>query len=380
MKRVLLILALAAGVLGGGALLVAWSGLVPIAASSGHWSITSWFLHYTMRQSVDTWSSGIEERRPDKPELVHRGAGHYATACAACHGAPGTERRPLVTRMTPHPPYLPPRIAHWEPEELFWIVKHGVKFTGMPAWPTPHRDDEVWAMVAFLLRLPELSPQRYRELGYGELAAPGNSAGPDEIDATPIEPALRNCARCHGFDGAGRGLGAFPRLSGQTEAYLTASLRAYAAGERHSGFMEPVAADLSEAEIRSLARHYAGIEDPAPSNAVEPVASPDSEAIERGELIARQGLPDQGVPACMECHGPREGPRNPRFPILAGQYENYLQSQLELFREGHRGGTEYAYIMAAIAERLDPGQISDVAAFYASLRPQGSQTPEKNLR
>lgn len=377
MKRIVLILVLLAVVLSGGALLVAWSGLVPVAASSGHWAITSWFLHYTMRQSVDTYSSGIPERTPDDPALIHRGAGHYATACAACHGAPGGgERRPLVTQMTPHPPYLPPQISQWEPEELFWIVKHGVKFSGMPAWPALQRDDEVWAMVAFLLRLPELTPMQYRQLAYGEQASPGRSASPDEIDATPMGEALRNCIRCHGVDGAGRGVGAFPRLSGQTQVYLAASLRAYAEGERHSGFMEPVAAELSEETIQALAEHYASVENPPQTGAPDV----DPEAVARGRRIALAGIPDQGVPACMECHGPREGPRNPHFPILAGQYENYLELQLELFHDGHRGGTPYAHIMQTIAERMTPEQISDVAAYYASLRPEENGLPGTSLR
>lgn len=365
MRRVLLILVIVGTLLAGGGLVVAWSGLVSVAASSGHWPITTWFLHFTMRQSVETQSSGVEERTPTDLALVYRGAGHYATSCAACHGAPGAERRPIAMEMTPHPPYLPPLISEWEPSELFWIVKHGVKYTGMPAWPAQERDDEVWAIVAFLLRLPELTPEEYRELGYGERADPDRRTSADAIDATPLGDALANCARCHGIDGAGRGEGAFPRLSGQTPEYLAASLRAYAAGERHSGFMEPVAAELGEDTIEALAEHYAGVEDaPEPPS---PDADPD--ALARGERIAERGVPGEGVPACIQCHGPREGPRNPRFPVLAGQYPEYLAQQLELFRDDRRGGTEYAHIMQTIAERMTPEQIDDVALFFSTLGP-----------
>ena len=66
--------------------------------------------------------------------------------------------------MTPHPPDLTSTIPGYEPEELFYVVKHGVKFTGMPAWPALQRDDEVWAMVAFLQILPRLNRAAYREL------------------------------------------------------------------------------------------------------------------------------------------------------------------------------------------------------------------------
>jgi Cytochrome C oxidase, cbb3-type, subunit III len=89
--------------------------------------------------------------------------------------------------MTPPPPYLPPRIPKWEPNELFYIVKHGIKFTGMPAWPALDRDDEVWAMVAFLRQFPKLDADEYRRLAQGEAAPSGAVAllsdllGPERV-------------------------------------------------------------------------------------------------------------------------------------------------------------------------------------------------------
>lgn len=71
--------------------------------------------------------------------------------------------------MTPPPPYLPPKLARWEPDELFYIVKHGIKFAGMPAWPSQQRDDEVWAMVAFLRRFPQLNAEQYWQMVNGEV-------------------------------------------------------------------------------------------------------------------------------------------------------------------------------------------------------------------
>jgi hypothetical protein len=68
--------------------------------------------------------------------------------------------------MTPHLPYLPPVIPARQPDELFYIVKHGIKFTGMPAWPAQQRDDERWAMVAFLRRLPDLAHASTRRSGW----------------------------------------------------------------------------------------------------------------------------------------------------------------------------------------------------------------------
>ena len=141
-----------------GGLLLAWSGLVSVAASSGHYAITTWFLHYTMRQAVKTQSSLVEVPSGvlDDAGQVALGAVHYADGCAPCHGAPGEPRSPLVLAMTPPPPWLPRVIPTWDTEALFWIVRHGVKYSGMPAWPAQARADEVWAVVAFLRALPEL--------------------------------------------------------------------------------------------------------------------------------------------------------------------------------------------------------------------------------
>src|SRR5690606_19116170 len=97
--------------------------------------------------------------------------GHYASGCLPCHGAPGQPRALIVKQMVPEPPYLPPAIAELAPDELFWIVKHGIKYTAMPAWVAQQRDDEVWAMVAFLQRLPALSAAQFRQLAAGEQAA-----------------------------------------------------------------------------------------------------------------------------------------------------------------------------------------------------------------
>src|SRR5690606_13850396 len=228
-------------------------------------------------------------------------------------------------RMTPHPPALAERIPDWAPEELFYVVRHGVKFTGMPAWPAGEREDEVWDVVAFLLALPGLDAAGYRRLVRPETPPEG---------APPVVAAA--CARCHGADGGGRGRGAFPVLAGQRRAYLVLSLRAYARGERHSGIMQPIARGLDEAAIAEVADHYAGL--PAPARAGP---APAPAAGERGEAIAQRGDPSRKVPSCVDCHGPGDAPTDPAYPRLAGQAPGYLARQLELFRDGRRGGSPW---------------------------------------
>ena len=250
-----------------GALLVGWSGLVSIAASSGHFAVTRWYLGWTMENAVETQSMLIVKPKDlnlDDPALVRRSAGHYATGCAACHGAPGVPQSPVVKEMTPAPPRLEEKVNEWSDEELFWMVKNGIKYSGMPAWPAQERDDEVWAQVAFLRALPEMTRTEYAELALGGGLADNDLEPGGETTAALdglFENALADCVRCHGRDGLGRGEGdaedAFPIIAGQPAPYLYATLRAFALGRRDSGFMEPPASRYPSEVLEELARYFA---------------------------------------------------------------------------------------------------------------------------
>ena len=361
-----------------GGLLIAALGLIPLKASSGHWAITRIILNWSMARSVATYSMGIDAPSPDSLDnrsLVLKGAGHYESGCQPCHGSPVLERPRIPQEMTPEPPYLPELIAEWEAEELFYIVKHGVKFTGMPAWPARQRDDEIWAMVAFLQELPELSAGEYREL-VGMDRDPEVVARVDTTLGGELEPdgllemgenakvAETSCGRCHGRKGSA----AFPRLAGQHPTYLYNSLRAYAEGTRNSGIMMPLAAGLTSDEMRAAARYYGTREDaPLGTEAEGVVPELIGPILERGREIAHAGVPGEGIPSCVDCHGPNRIERNPAYPILAGQYAEYLLLQLRLFNTGRRGGSVYMRLMHPTAHRLTPEQMRAVSLYYESL-------------
>lgn len=348
-------------VLGVVGLLVMVSGIIPIKASSGHWPITAWFLNFAKQRSVATQSSSLSAPALDKPRLVLQGAAHYEIGCAACHGSPAQRVPKIAGRLTPPPPDLTAKVPQYDATELFYIVKHGLKFTGMPAWPTPERDDEVWAMVAFLQQLPKLDAASYHRLVHGA----GNQDGRAFAALLPPENVPRavneSCVRCHGLDGQGREYGAFPNLAGQQAEYLYASLQAYAQEKRHSGTMESTVSGLSAEAMRELANYYARLPRPAPTS------NSDAAGIARGALIAQNGIPTQQVPACIACHGPGAEPRNPVYPKLAGQAADYLELQLQLFKRQQRGGTAYAHLMRLPSAGLSAEQMRDVALYYASL-------------
>lgn len=328
--------------------LVAASGILPIRASSDHFALTAWVLDFGKRRSVATHALGVDVPSLAEPWLVLKGAGHYHDGCRPCHGAPDLRMPIIAAEMTPPPADLPARVALYDPDELFYIVKHGIKFTGMPAWPAQERDDEIAAVVAFLRELPRLDAAAYRRLVHGE---------------APTTPSAltRSCDRCHGATGLGRGNAAFPTLAAQKPEYLFRALRAYARSTRNSGIMEPIAAGLSARQWRALAEHYAALA--SDTRAADSV--PAAATIARGRAIAEFGIPDQDVPSCRDCHGPGGHQRNAAYPLLAGQYADYLVLQLEQFAAGRRGGSEYAHLMQQVAPRLSRADMEAVAAYYA---------------
>ncbi len=97
------------------------------------------------------------------PARVSAGAGLYAEMCSSCHLGPGLERSEISQGLYPQAPKLA-EPQDMTPAEQFWIIKHGVKLSAMPAWGKTHPDPLIWDMVAFVRTMPTLNPQRYKAL------------------------------------------------------------------------------------------------------------------------------------------------------------------------------------------------------------------------
>jgi mono/diheme cytochrome c family protein len=161
MRTVVSTLLIAAIVLVLGAGAVIYAGLYDVAATSPHWPATAWLLEAARTRSIRAQTAGIAVPPGlDDPAKVLIGVEHYAAHCAVCHGAPGVPKGDIAQGLYPSPPNLAKAARLYSPADLFWILKHGIKMTGMPAW-TDHSDDEIWAIVAFLKRLPAMSEQDY---------------------------------------------------------------------------------------------------------------------------------------------------------------------------------------------------------------------------
>ena len=355
----------------GAATLFVWAAPYNIAARIPHPPGVAWLLHTYMENSVRTWSRGMEPpdwADLDDPALVQLGAGHFETGCAPCHGAPGRPPNPLTREMRPAAPPLDVPAEEYEPHELYWIVRNGLKYTGMPAWSGAGRDDEPWALAAFLQRYPELDAQTYAELAYGaeaptDLAASRRFAFGGMTDR--LGTLTANCARCHGADGLGRD-GTAPKIAGQARAFLETTLAAFAYGRRPSGIMEPIAAALSPEEIAQLAEHYADLP------RFEGTAGDPSDLARVGAELASRGTAE--TPSCLSCHGENlTPPRNPMYPRIAGQEERFLVIWLRLWRERPFGGTDYALVMHEAARWLSDVEIAALAAYFASGAPAGNR-------
>ena len=359
-----IVIGVVALVVGGAAtlLLFAWLGIYSVAASTGHFAITSWFLEIGMRNSVKTHSLGIAAPPLNDENMIRLGAGIFAGGCEMCHGAPGKPPNPLYQTMLPAPPDLSGRIGTWKDENLFWIVKHGIKYAGMPGWASQQRDDEVWSVVAFLRKLPEMDDAAYRQMSQGNIGDKENDARLLAVNGgSPRD--LTACARCHGSQTAPPVSRLVPKLAGLGQEYLEQSLRTFASGARASGVMQSVASELDDADLVSLAAYFAKL----PPNSRTDLPSPAPGAIDRGKIIAEQGSPQSSVPPCASCHA---GVARRTYPRLAGQHAPYVAGQLRLWRKGHRNGTPEGAIMAPVARAMSDAQIEDVAAYYESLPPE----------
>lgn len=321
-----------------GGTLIAWLGLIDVRASTGHWRITDWFLHFVMGSSIRTAALGTAVPDLDNPAYLPLAAGHYETACAGCHGSPERSRSPVTLGMLPPPPALDDVVRSWTDAQLFEIVKHGVRYTGMPAWPAANRDDEVWAMVAFLRRYPQLDAESYRALT-GDPRAQGDSAS---------DPLVAGCDSCHA-PARLQNDSLIPILDGQSEAYLLQSLRAFRRGSRPSGVMQAVVGQLDDESMVLLARFYAERTSPA----------------RRDKLVlglVSNGDAARGIPACMNCHD--RGGLNPAYPSLRSLSRNYIRNQLRLFQADLRGGGAYRDLMVRAAKNLTQEDIEALARYY----------------
>lgn len=222
MKTVLLTLVAAAALAAVGAFAFVRLGVYDTSATAPHTQTVYWLLDEVKRYSVRRRAAGLEPPPMRDAGRLALGAACYRQHCAQCHGGPGASRDPVGSSLQPVPGPLVDAARRWHPREVYWITRHGIKMSGMPAWELRLDDRELWAVTAFVDRLGELSPADYdRAIAQSEDQACPTTADCDDpagcrpgqtADAAPLQPrapdaraalALQQyaCIACHRIPG-----------------------------------------------------------------------------------------------------------------------------------------------------------------------------------
>jgi mono/diheme cytochrome c family protein len=156
-----------------------------------------------MRRSVKARTDSVAVPNLSEQQRSLNGAGHYHNHCLQCHGAPGVSPHPLAFGMTPEPVNLVSTAREWRPADIHWVIKHGIKMSGMPAWEYRLSDEEIWDIVAFVKAMMYMSPIEYAAISKTvpeshkqahvdtRLSGPASSGKRSQNAAAPVASAER---------------------------------------------------------------------------------------------------------------------------------------------------------------------------------------------
>ncbi len=141
-----------------------YSGIYDVAAGKPHSALVVWTLSTTSGQSVRARAGSVKVPSDFDSLNTAKGFSRYHKICETCHGAPGVKPSEIGKGLNPKPPDLKKSAKELSPSEIFWIVKHGIKMTGMPDFGKTYSDAELWPLVAFVKRLPEVTDVEYKTM------------------------------------------------------------------------------------------------------------------------------------------------------------------------------------------------------------------------
>jgi mono/diheme cytochrome c family protein len=149
----------------GGVILFIGTGGYDIGADTPHWEMTRKVMEVVGDRSIAVRANQIEVPDLQDEQLILKGAGQYAAMCVNCHLAPEQSDSEIRPGLYPKPPNLSKQRV--DPKTAFWVIKHGLKMTGMPAWGLGHDDATLWSIVAFVTKLLGLSAEHYKDMVAG---------------------------------------------------------------------------------------------------------------------------------------------------------------------------------------------------------------------
>ena len=162
MKRLIITVVILCVIAAAGVGAFVWSGVYNVGADDHHTRPVYALMQTLRERSIEHHAKDIVVPNLDDPQLILKGAGQYAAMCTGCHLAPGMAENEMRPGLYPQPPELAK--FRPDPRQAFWVIKHGVKMSAMPAWGSSHDDATIWSMVAFLRQLPGMTPAQYRDI------------------------------------------------------------------------------------------------------------------------------------------------------------------------------------------------------------------------
>jgi mono/diheme cytochrome c family protein len=140
-------------------------GWYNVAADAPDSTVVAWVVGHTRRNSIGARVQNAPAApNLDRPNFIKHGAKLYAHHCSGCHLAPGMKATGVHLGLNPMPPHFAEFKHAPEPKEIYWIVYHGIRMTGMPGWRKTLSGRQIWAIAAFLQKLPGMSEGRYQQL------------------------------------------------------------------------------------------------------------------------------------------------------------------------------------------------------------------------
>jgi mono/diheme cytochrome c family protein len=147
----------------GGMTAFTYSGVVDVSADGDRASVSAWWLGTVRGRSVTRAARDVDVQLPVlTADRMHVAITAYDSMCADCHAPPGHEPSALAQGLNPAPPDLSRAAAGHPPAELFWVTRHGIRMTGMPAWGPTHPDDALWELIALVMLFPNMNGDDYR--------------------------------------------------------------------------------------------------------------------------------------------------------------------------------------------------------------------------
>ena len=199
-------------------------------------------------------------------------------------------------------------------------------------------------------------------LATGSLQAQDQTSATDNNKAKPIIDTV--CLACHMGDGNSL-VPEQPKLAGQHAEYLYKQMRDFSTAARVNPIMNGMIFMLPDDEsLRAAAEFYA-------AQKLDPAAAKNndknSDAFKMGEKLWRSGVASKGLPACAACHGPAGKGLPDQYPALAGQFPEYIELQLKIFRDETRTN-DPSKMMRDIALKMTDKEIKAVSDYAAGLR------------